>query len=203
MVSSPIPRYRRTVPAGLQVAIDHAAAKYHISPAYLVHIWQQEDRWYPNPYLNSSGFGGLFGLSEVQARRNGFSLLDPTTTTQQANAAASDLSNLIRMYKGDVNKAMLKYSNGSYGWGGKSSTVQTTGVTTAQANTSPALAPTGNYTLNLPLPFGKSWNLDFTGVMQIVWVTIGIVLLLIGVYILTKDTAINKAVTSGVKEALV
>lgn len=100
-------------PVQLRQATQAAESAYHLPANILLGIWAIESgRTYPNPAVNSSGYGGLFGLHQGQ---NGIDLLNPNTTTQQAMAAGAILSNLISVNGGNLNSALLAYSGGGYG----------------------------------------------------------------------------------------
>ena len=91
------------VPAPLWEAILKAAKTNGVTPQVLAGIWRAESgSTYPNPYVNSSGYGGLFGTTAWNA-----------STQSQADLAASTLRDLIRQ-KGNLHDALLAYSGGAY-----------------------------------------------------------------------------------------
>lgn len=92
------------VPTPLADAIEKAARKYNVPPDVLAGIWRIETgSTYPNPYVNSQGYGGLFGTTlwngSIQA---------------QADLAASTLARLLKANGGDLSKALSAYSGGGY-----------------------------------------------------------------------------------------
>lgn len=89
-------------PPALLSAIDQAAREFSVPVDLLVGIWRTESgSTYPNPAVNSSGYGGLFGTR------------DPFGTTQaQANLAASILANGLRQSGGNVAGALSYYNSG-------------------------------------------------------------------------------------------
>lgn len=90
-------------PAPLTAAIQAAARRYGVSPDTLTGIWRIESgSSYPNPYVNSSGYGGLFGTTKWNA-----------PVQEQANYAASILANLLRT-RGSLPAALNAYSGGGY-----------------------------------------------------------------------------------------
>lgn len=92
------------VPAPLEAAIRTSASKNDVPKDLLEGIWRVESgSSYPNPYVNSSGYGGLFGT----ALWNG-------PTQAQANLAGSILANLLRKKNGDISSALSAYSGGGY-----------------------------------------------------------------------------------------
>lgn len=99
----------------LDSAIVSAGGQYGIDPSVLAGIWRIESgSTYPNPYVNSIGYGGLFGIGQAQAEANGFSLYDPSTTMQQAQIAAADLAHLVQANGGNLSAALSQYSGGGY-----------------------------------------------------------------------------------------
>lgn len=96
-------KFAGSVPAPLQQAINTAAQKTGISPAVLTGIWRVESgNTFPNPAVNSLGYGGLFGTKLWNA-----------PTQQQANYAAQTLAHLIAQ-KGSLPAALKAYSGGAY-----------------------------------------------------------------------------------------
>jgi len=93
-----------TVPAPLEQAIQNASKQYNIPPDIMEGIWREEPgSTYPNPAVNSLGYGGLFGTKEWNA-----------STQQQANYSASILHNLLVSTGGGIAPALSKYSGGGY-----------------------------------------------------------------------------------------
>lgn len=91
-------------PSALQQAINNASRKYGVPAATLTGIWEIESgSSYPNRYVNSSGYGGLFGTTDW----NG-------PPQEQANLAASILSRLLRKNNGNMALALSEYSGGGY-----------------------------------------------------------------------------------------
>lgn len=91
-------------PAPLATAIQNASHTYGVPVDVLTGIWRVESgSSYPNPYVNSSGYGGLFGTTDW----NG-------PTQEQANLSASILANLVKTNNGDLGKALSAYSGGGY-----------------------------------------------------------------------------------------
>ena len=98
------PAYAAGVPAPLWEAIVQASGQYHVPADLLVGIWRVESgSHYPNPYVNSSGYGGLFGTHNWSG-----------STQSQANEAASILANLLQRSGGNVSQALSSYSGGGY-----------------------------------------------------------------------------------------
>lgn len=98
-----MPQYAAPPPP-LALAIHNAAQKYDVPEDVLTGIWRVESGSnYPNPYVNSIGYGGLFGTKDWN---------DPTQA--QADTAASILHNLIVQDKGNVADALHSYSGGGY-----------------------------------------------------------------------------------------
>ncbi len=89
-------------PAPLAAAIASAAKKYNVPPDLLAGIWRIESgSSYPNPYVNSSGYGGLFGTS------NGLA-----STQAQADESASVLAAGLRASNGNISEALSYYNSG-------------------------------------------------------------------------------------------
>ena len=97
-------RYSEPPPI-LETAIESAAAQYQIPDGVniLTGIWRIESgSTYPNPYVNSIGYGGLFGTKDWNGPPG-----------EQANLAASILARLYRQY-GNMSEALYHYSGGGY-----------------------------------------------------------------------------------------
>lgn len=119
-------------PAELAQAIAQAAQQYGVPPDVLTGIWRVESgSSYPNPYVNSSGYGGLFGTRNWNA-----------STQDQANLSASILAQNIRASHGDISAALYSYSGHGYTSVPGQTTTGTWSGTTGQAFT----GPSGNYT---------------------------------------------------------
>jgi hypothetical protein len=98
------------VPKPLQAAIVAAAAKYGVPPQALAGIWREESgRTFPNPAVNSSGYGGLFGTTNGKG-----------TTQDQANMAASVLAAGLQKSGGNMAEALSYYNSGNLTGGYKS-----------------------------------------------------------------------------------
>jgi hypothetical protein len=92
-------------PPELLAAINSSASKYGLDPGTLIGIWRIESGGkYPNPYVNSSGYGGLFGTGQGSYL---------WSTQRQADYAAKILSGLIKS-EGSLSAALLAYSGGAY-----------------------------------------------------------------------------------------
>ncbi len=92
-----------SVPGPLAKAIDTAAKAHNVPVAVLTGIWRIESgSSYPNKFVNSSGYGGLFGTTKWNA-----------SPQEQADYAASILSRLIQQY-GSLPVALYHYSGGGY-----------------------------------------------------------------------------------------
>lgn len=90
------------VPKPLQSAIVAAAAKYGVPPQALAGIWREESgRTFPNPAVNSSGYGGLFGTTNGKA-----------PTQAQADMAASVLADGLQKSGGNMAEALSYYNSG-------------------------------------------------------------------------------------------
>ena len=71
-----------TPPSELSSAIHNASQQYGVPENILTAVWQKESGGsFPNPFVNSSGYGGLFGTKDWN-----------DTTQNQANYAASTLA---------------------------------------------------------------------------------------------------------------
>jgi len=91
-----------TVPAPLQKAIDKAAKKENVPADILAAIWRHESgSTFPNPYVNSEGYGGLFGTKDWRG-----------STQNQANYAATILHNLLVGTHGNLADALGEYGTG-------------------------------------------------------------------------------------------
>lgn len=103
-------------PPQLATAIQNASTQYGIPPDLLIGIWHVESgSTYPNPYVNSSGYGGLFGIPNTTAQGapyNGFAISG--SPQEQANLAASILSKNLQSANGNVATALGSYSGGGY-----------------------------------------------------------------------------------------
>lgn len=90
------------VPVPLEKAIQKASKKENVPPDILDAIWRHESgSTYPNPYKNSSGYGGLFGTKDWS-----------DTTQGQANYAATILHNLLIGTHGNLADAVGEYGSG-------------------------------------------------------------------------------------------
>ena len=89
-------------PAELQAAINAASAQYGVPADLLAGIWRIESGGnYPNSYVNSSGYGGLFGTRNWNA-----------STTAQAATAAQVLQQGLIKSGGNVSEALSYYNSG-------------------------------------------------------------------------------------------
>jgi hypothetical protein len=98
------------LPAPLASAITSAATQYDVPAGLLVGIWGDESgSTYPNPAVNSEGYGGLFGLSSADLGG-----VSPTTasTQQQADTAARILASGLQQSDGNVPEALTFYTTG-------------------------------------------------------------------------------------------
>lgn len=94
----------KTPPVTLRDAIEKAAAKFRVPADLLAGIWRVESgSTYPNPFVNSSGYGGLFGTTNWNA-----------STQNQADTAASVLASSLRSNKYEIADALHTYSGGGY-----------------------------------------------------------------------------------------
>jgi cell wall-associated NlpC family hydrolase len=92
------------LPPELGSAIQQAAAKYGVPAETLAGIWRIESgSTYPNPAVNSSGYGGLFGTTKWNA-----------STQEQTDYAASTLRHLLNTHGGNMAAALHAYSGGGY-----------------------------------------------------------------------------------------
>lgn len=90
------------VPASLEQAIQRASATYGVPHDLLEGIWRVESgSTYPNPAVNSLGYGGLFGTHDAFG-----------PTQEQANLSASILASDIRMAGGSIAGGLSFYSGG-------------------------------------------------------------------------------------------
>jgi hypothetical protein len=91
-------------PAPLAAAIQKASQAEGVPADVLTGIWRIESgSTYPNPFVNSSGYGGLFGTSNWNA-----------STQDQANTAAKILADNIRSHGGSISDALYAYSGHGY-----------------------------------------------------------------------------------------
>lgn len=89
-------------PPELAAAIASSAARFNVPADLLAGIWQREAGGaFPNPFVNSAGYGGLFGT------RNGLA-----STQAQADEAASVLAAGLQASGGDVAQALSYYNSG-------------------------------------------------------------------------------------------
>jgi hypothetical protein len=92
------------LPPELAQAINNASSRYGVPASVLAGIWRIESGGrFPNPYVNSSGYGGLFGTTHWN-----------TSTQDQAYYAASILARLLRASGGNLAAALRAYSGGGY-----------------------------------------------------------------------------------------
>ena len=92
------------LPPALGSAIQNAARRYNVPASTLAGIWRIESgSTFPNPAVNSSGYGGLFGTTKWNA-----------STQEQANYAAQTLSHLLSTHGGNMAAALHAYSGGGY-----------------------------------------------------------------------------------------
>ena len=110
------------LPPELSSAIQSAAARYGVPAKTLAGIWRIESgSTYPNPAVNSSGYGGLFGTTKWNA-----------STQEQADYAAQTLRHLLDQHNGNMAAALSAYSGGGYtsvpGAGGAVHTGEATGA---------------------------------------------------------------------------
>lgn len=90
------------VPSELLTAVDQAGSRYGVNPGLLIGIWRKESgSTFPNPYVNSSGYGGLFGTQDWQG-----------STQEQANLAASILAAGYKAGAGNTSAALSYYNTG-------------------------------------------------------------------------------------------
>lgn len=95
------------VPPALLHSILVAAKKYNVPPDLLAGIWRRESgSTYPNPAVNSSGYGGLFGTTNAYG-----------STQSQANLSASILANGLKASKGNLSQALSYYNSGKLSGG--------------------------------------------------------------------------------------
>lgn len=95
--------YSGAPPQDLADAIASASQRYGVPADVLTGIWRVESgSSYPNPYVNSIGYGGLFGTK-----------LWAGSTQAQADLSASILAKLIKQ-TGSLPAALSKYSGGGY-----------------------------------------------------------------------------------------
>lgn len=103
-------------PPVLAAAIANAANRYKVPPDLLVGIWREESGGtFPNPAVNPSGYGGLFGTPNWNA-----------PTQDQANYAAQVLHNGLTASQGNVAQALSYYNSGRLSGGYTSVPGQTT-----------------------------------------------------------------------------
>ena len=89
-------------PPELEVAISNASQAEGVPSDLLAGIWRVETgSRYPNPFRNSSGYGGDFGTADW----NG-------PVQEQANLAAQILHNQLVIHHGNVAEALSAYSGG-------------------------------------------------------------------------------------------
>ena len=124
------------VPSQLQAAINQSAKTYGVPASLLVGIWREEAGGaYPNPYINSSGYGGLFGTTDAFG-----------ATQDQADLAASILAKGFQVSGGSNVGALSYYNTGNpdsgagqayaqtvLGFAGQAPTQSTAGLTVTPA----------------------------------------------------------------------
>lgn len=152
----PAPTKPGEPPPELTAAIGGAATAYDVPPDLLTGIWRVETGGrYPNPYVNSAGYGGLFGTANTTAQGAPFPNFDiAASTEQQADEAAKILQRLLASEGGSIQAALEDYSGHSYGqvpgettfgyWLPRSSPAATVGgglTTPAQAEQAAAANP--------------------------------------------------------------
>lgn len=136
------------LPTELLSAINTAASQYGVDPNYLIRIWAWESgSTFPNPAVNSSNYGGLFGLG--QGTDYGAGPVNNYDTSSsgilnQAQSAAAELARLMQQNGGSVYNAMLAYSGGStneasFVSGGNNPASYTQGVNTVQTSGGPVI----------------------------------------------------------------
>lgn len=96
-----------TPPPELANAIAQASTTYQVPPDLLTGIWREEAGGaFPNPYVNPSGYGGLFGTKDWAG-----------PTQEQANLAASILHTGLVRAGGNVGEALSYYNSGQLSGG--------------------------------------------------------------------------------------
>ena len=91
-----------TPPPALANAIANAAKQYGVPADVLTGIWREESgSTYPNPAVNSAGYGGLFGTTNWNA-----------PTQAQADTAASILATGYQKSGGNTAEALSYYNSG-------------------------------------------------------------------------------------------
>lgn len=89
-------------PPALAGVIEQVSKQYGIPADLLAGIWRQESGGrYPNPYVNDSGYGGLFGTRNWNA-----------STLEQAQTAASVLAAGLQKSGGNIAEALSYYNSG-------------------------------------------------------------------------------------------
>lgn len=176
----------RAAPPDLAAAIQNASAQYGVPVDILTGVWMIEAGGaYPNAYVNSSGYGGLFGTTDW----NG-------PVQEQANYAASILSGWYRKL-GSWPAALSKYSGGAYssvpgqvsGSGTPAGIVTETvnagaGLTTGLATGAASIVGGGAASLNPLNALADALN-NFTGwVGRFAWLLVGIGLAGLGLVLL-------------------
>jgi hypothetical protein len=127
------------LPPELGSAIQEAAHRYGVPAETLAGIWRIESgSTFPNPAVNSSGYGGLFGTTKWNA-----------STQEQANFAAQTLSHLLSTHGGNMAAALHAYSGGGYtsvpgaGGGWRAGAASATMAPGGRGSASPALGAWG------------------------------------------------------------
>lgn len=171
-------------PPALQAAITSASNKYGVPPDLLVGIWREESgSTYPNPAVNSSGYGGLFGTKNWNA-----------STQDQANQAASILATGLSKYGGSVSAALSYYNSGKPTGGYTSVPGETTfgNVTPNQKWLTPAFnaqtSPLQNLTGDLTGWVSQLGEFLKAYALRVAKVVGGGVLALAGVFLLTRGS---------------
>ena len=125
--------WSKGLPGGLSTAISNASAQFGVDPGTLAGIWKIESgSTFPNPAVNSSGYGGLFGTKNWNA-----------STQAQANTAAQILASNIKSHGGNLGAALLAYSGGGYSSvpGGSKSGMTNMSLTVGDGGSDSSLPP--------------------------------------------------------------
>jgi len=138
-------------PQELATAISKAASRNGVPYAVMVGIWRFESgSTFPNPAVNSSGYGGLFGTTNWNA-----------STQAQADEAASVLAAGLKQSGGDIAGALSYYNTGKtdsvagHDYAAKVLSLAGAGANVSAAAATPTPRPRPGGGGN---PFGSVWN---------------------------------------------
>lgn len=178
-------------PPELQVAINSSSQKYGVPTSVLTRVWNVESGGnFPNPYVNSSGYGGLFGTKLWNA---------PTQT--QSDYAASILATGYQKY-GNWEDALSYYRTGQPGKGYPGGNSMSGGVIPGQPKSGGGAPSTSSNPLSgLDIPgainnFTSTLQSDIKGVGISLGIgVLGVLLIIAGIIVIIAPAAKSVAET--------